>query len=161
MRSYQIFQTLTPSMANQVLKTLAERSPAIFSQAVAVASAAMKARPAYLMRQPVEKRVVAVRRGLSRIAANEIAEQVLAVYFTECRNDLLVEWLDMIGVEHDAGTLTEDAPSQPKPGVMRAAVERFQTGEGAEERVLLLHAFAAQSSIDWPDLDALLGASTA
>ena len=33
-----------------------------------------------------------------------VAEEMLAVYFLECRNDLLTEWLDLLGLEpiHEA-----------------------------------------------------------
>jgi hypothetical protein len=155
MRSYQVFAGLDPEHAEQMLARLAEKAPAMFVQALAAASAALKARPIYFQRQPFPKRAQAVRRTLSRVSANAIADEVLAVYFLECRKELLVEWLDAAGVEHKDGTLVADAPAQPAEKKLRAAVESFRGAGDDPDRDLLLRAFAAQDAVEWPVLDAL------
>jgi hypothetical protein len=157
MRSYQVFAGLDPQHAEQMLARLSEKAPAMFVQALAAASAALKARPIYLQRQPFPKRAQAVRRTLSRVSTNAIADEVLAVYFLECRKELLVEWLDQVGLEHKDGTLTADAPPAPAEKKLRDAVESFRAAGDDPDRDLLLRAFAAQDAIDWPVLDALVG----
>jgi hypothetical protein len=114
----------------------------------------MKARPIYLQRQPFEKRAEAVRRTLSRVATNQIADEVLAVYFLECRKELLVEWLDLVGVKHKDGTLEADAPPPPAEKKLRDAVAKFRAEASDPDRELLLRAFAAQDAVEWPVLDA-------
>lgn len=156
MRAYQVFAAMSPEHATQLFATLSEKAPATFAQALHAGAAAMKARPVYLQRQPFDKRAQAIRRGLSRVAANELAEELLAVYFLECRRNLLVEWLDAIGLEHEDGTLTGADPPQPDEAGLRKAVERFGRADGDPDRTLLLRAFAAQAAIEWPALDALL-----
>ncbi len=156
MRSYQVFAGLAPQHAEQVLARLAEKAPAMFVQALAAASAALKARPVYLQRQPFAKRAEAVRRTLSRVSTNTIADEVLAVYFLECRKELLIEWLDLLGVKHKDGTLEADAPPPPADKKLRDAVDRFRAAGDDADRDLLLRAFAAQDAIEWPVLDALL-----
>jgi hypothetical protein len=157
MRSYQVFAGLAPDHARKLLEGLAEKAPAMFAQSLAAASAALKARPVYLQRQPFEKRADAVRRTLSRVATNPIADEVLAVYFLECRKELLIEWLDLAGVEHKDGTLAADTPPAPSEKKLRDAVERFRGAGDDRDRELLLRAFAAQDAVEWPVLDALLG----
>jgi hypothetical protein len=156
MRSYQVFATIEPQHAEQVLARLAEKAPAVFVQALGAASAALKARPVYLQRQPFPKRAQAVRRALSRVAANAIADEVLAVYFLECRKELLVEWLDLLGVKHKDGTLEENAPPPPAEKKLRDAVDRYRAAGDDPDRDLLLRAFAAQDAVEWPVLEALL-----
>ena len=160
MRSYQVFAAMSPEEATRVMKGLAEGSPAMFRQAVDAAAIAGKARPAFLRKQPFERRAQAVRRSLARVAANPVADEVLAVYFLECRKPLLLEWLDLLGLEHEDGTLADDAPAQPPEAELAAAIEKLRAGAGddAADRELLLRAFAAQDAIDWPELDALIGA---
>jgi hypothetical protein len=161
MRSYQVFAGLAPDHAQALLTSLAEKAPAMFAQSLAAASAAMKARPVYLQRQPFDKRAEAVRRTLSRVATNPIADEVLAVYFLECRKELLIEWLDTAGVEHKDGTLAADTPAPPSEKKLRDAVERFRAAGDDRDRELLLRAFAAQDAIEWPVLDALLASPQA
>ena len=156
MRSYQVFAAMSPERANGFLRTLKEKAPAMFAQAVAAASASMKARPIYLSRQPFEKRAQAVRRSLARVSANPVAEELLAAYFLDCRKELLVEWLDTLGLEHEEGTLRANAPPAPPDPELARAVASFRGKDGDPDRELLLRAFAAQSAIDWPGLDAQL-----
>jgi hypothetical protein len=159
MRSYQVFAAMPPEQATQMLRTLAERVPATYASTVQLASAAFKMRPAYLQRQPFEKRAESIRRALARVASNAVAQEILAVYFLECRKPLLVEWLDLLGIEHEDGVLSEDTPAPPPEGELRKATERFRRVDGDPDRELLLRAFAAQDAVDWPGLEALMGAS--
>jgi hypothetical protein len=158
MRSYQVFASMSPERAVEMMRVLAEKVPAVFAQAVAAAAVAMKARPVYLQRQPFEKRAEAARRALARVTSNPVAGEVLAVYFLECRKELLVEWLDAVGLEHEEGTLEAEEPPAPPQPELRKAVEGFLEVDDDPDRRLLLAAFSAQDAIDWPDLDALLAA---
>jgi len=157
MRSFQVFAAMTPEEAERVMRVLSQEVPAMFRQAVDAAAISIKARPVYLRRQPFEKRAAAVRRSLARVATNAVADELLAVYFLECRKPLLLEWLDLLGLAHEDGTLEDDAPAQPAASELAAAVEKYRGAGDEPDRELLLHAFAAQNAIDWPALDALLG----
>ncbi len=156
MRSYQVFSEMSADRANAVMSELSKTAPQMYQQALLAASAAMNARPVYLKRQPFEKQAQAVRRALSRVAANVVAEEILAVYFLECRKELLVEWLDVLGIEHDDGTLHDDTPISPDKGTLKKARDKFCAVDDDGDRPLLLSAFAAQTAVDWPDLEALL-----
>ena len=101
------------------------------------------------------------RAGLGRILAREVptvAAQMapLAEYFLEYHSDLLAEWLDALGLEHEKGVLATSSPECPKPADLATTVTAFRQGKDPERRELLMRAFAAQSSIEWPDLEALL-----
>jgi hypothetical protein len=156
MRAFQVFAAMSPDRATQVLRDVAERSPRTFAQGIDAASAALNARPVYFQRQPFEKRALAVRRALARVSENELAEELLAVYFLECRKPLLLEWLDAVGVKHDDGALEDDVPPPPPAKKLRAAVQAFRKLDDRADRELLLRTFAAQNAIEWPELDALL-----
>ena len=104
-----------------------------------------------------EKLAQAVRRSLSRVAANLVADELLAIYFLECRKPLLLEWLDLVGLKHEDGTLADDAPAQPDSAALEAAVQKYRAAGDDPDRELLLRAFAAQSAVSWPALDAILG----
>jgi hypothetical protein len=157
MRSFQVFASMSPERATEVMRALKEAAPGMFAQALAAAAAAFKARPVYLARQPLEKQAASIRRALARVSANPVAEELLAVYFLECKKDLLVEWLDALGIQHEDGTLAEDTPSAPPKAELAKAAKAFRKKADGADRELLLAAFAAQSAIDWPDLEALVG----
>jgi len=157
MRSFQVFAAMAPEEAERMMQVLSKEAPVMFRQAVDAAAISIKARPVYLRKQPFAKRAAAVRRSLSRVATNVVASELLAIYFLECRKPLLLEWLDLLGLAHEDGTLEEDAPAQPDAATLAAAVEKYRAAEADPDRELLLRAFAAQDAIDWPALDAALG----
>jgi hypothetical protein len=156
MRSHEVFQRMTPEEAAGLLEVLREESPAIASVALGAAAAAFKLRRQFLMRQPRERQADWVRRALARPANAAAAEEVLADFFLEHQKDLLLELLDAFGVEHEDGSLAQTHPPSPTKRKLGAAVKKFRAGEESSYRELLLRAFAAQSAIDWPDLEALL-----
>ena len=159
MRAYEVFAWSSPELVGRMLEVLSEKAPAYYAQALGAAAAAMKARPQYMVRQPLERRAQAVRRALARVVANDVAEELLAAYFLDCRKELLGEWLDAVGLEHEEGVLQEDAPPQPDEAALRTALEKYRAGGEPEERELLLRAFAAQRAVDWPALEAALAAA--
>jgi hypothetical protein len=158
MRSFQVFAAMAPERATTLVESLKESSPGMFAQALAAAAAAMRARPVYIARQPIDKQAAAIRRALARVTANPVAEELLAVYYLECRKELLIEWLDAIGIKHEEGSLEEDEPKQPAKKKLTDAVKAFRASADDPDRELLLAAFAAQSAIEWPVLDELIGA---
>jgi len=159
MRPHQIFAAMSPERAEAFFQRLAEQSPAMFGQAVQAAAVALKSRPQFLMKQPFPRRVSAVRQALARVNAGPVAEEMLAIYFLECRKDVLVEWLDLVGLAHEEGALKQDRPAPPPDDVLTAHVRSFREKDADPDRELLLQAFAAQSSIDWPVLDGLLASA--
>jgi hypothetical protein len=161
MKPHQVFARMSPERAFELLSKVQEKLPGVYTQAVGAACVTLKARPQFMMKQPKEKRAQFVRQALSRFAAAAIAEEVLAAYFLEVRRDLLTEWLDALGIEHENGVLKQDHPQEPARETIASAVAKFRGGEGAEDRQLLLEAFAAQSAVEWPALDAELGVEAA
>lgn len=156
MRPHEIFAAMQPEHAEAFFGKLAEESPATFAQAVHAAAVASNSRPRFLMKQPMPRRVAAVRRTLARVASAAVAEEILAVYFLDCRVDMLTEWLDIVGLEHEDGVLKDDAPACPEAANLEKAVGEFRARDDDPDRLLLLRAFSAQSAIDWPPLEALL-----
>jgi len=157
MRSYQVFATMAPEEAERMLRVLSKEAPAMFRQAVDAAAVSIKARPVFLRNQPFELRAKTIRRALARVSANLVADELLAIYFLECRKPLLLEWLDLLGLAHEDGTLNDERPAEPAASELAAAVAKYRGTGDDPDRELLLRAFAAQSAIEWPALDALVG----
>lgn len=156
MKANQIFAAMQLEQAMELFRHVKEKSPPAYQQATAAACGALRIRPVYMKKQPFEKQISSVRRALSLVAANPIAEEILAVYFLECRKELLVEWLDASKTEHDEGTLKAEQPPEPDAATLAAAVNEFLGKDEDPDRDLLLRAFSAQSAVDWPKLEALL-----
>jgi hypothetical protein len=79
---------------------------------------------------------------------------MLAIYFLECKRDMLVEWLDTLGVQHEEGSLKEENPTEPDAEKLQLTIKEFCGKDDDLDRALLLKGFAAQDAINWPLLDA-------
>lgn len=159
MRSHEIFAAMSAEQAAAFCRVLAKEAPGIFNQAVQAACASLKMRPVYLQKQPFEKRAETVRKVLSRLSTNVAADEILAVYFLECRKALLTEWLDTVELEHEDGILKTNLPTEPDAATLEKAVATYRTAasdEDRNDRELLLKAFAAQAAVEWPALEARL-----
>ena len=153
MRAFQIFAGMKPEQAENVFREIAEKSPASFTQAVYAAASAFKSRPQFLIKQPFAKRASLVRRALAQVTSNVVSEEMLAIYFLECKKEVLIEWLDGLGVDHEEGSLKEENPQQPEANKLQKAIDEFRGKDDSADRDLLLKAFASQSAVDWPLLD--------
>lgn len=156
MKAFQIFGAMEPDQSEAFFREIAEKSPGSFTQAVYSAASAFKSRPKFVIKQPFANRASLVRRALAQVGSNPVAEEMLAVYFLECKQDILVEWLDALGLKHEEGSLKEDNPAEPAEEKLMLTIKTFCGKDDDPDRVLLLKAFGAQDTIDWPRLDAHL-----
>ncbi len=156
MKAYQIFAGMEPERCEAFFRLIAEESPGAFTQAVYAAAAAFKSRPKAVVKLPFDKRASMVRRALARVSSNVVAEEMLAIYFLECKQDMLTEWLDALGIEHEEGSLKENNPAEPPKDKLEGVIKDFCAKDDDPDRALLLKAFGAQDAIDWPLLDAHL-----
>jgi hypothetical protein len=156
MRSNEIFSAMSPDAALAFLDEIHREAPRVEEIALSAAASAFRLRPVFLRKQPRKRQSEWMRQALSRNAFAAVAEELLAEYFLEYHTELLGELLDAFGLEHEKGVLKGNTPECPDETKLAAAVAKFRAGENAARRELLLRAFAAQSAIDWPPLEALL-----
>lgn len=147
---------MTPERAELLLADMKQVASGAGAIALAAAAQAFRLRPQFLRGQPRKRQAEWMRKALSRPTAAPVAEEVLAEYFLSGRKPLLVELLDALEIPHDDGALREASPACPPADKLEPAVAKFRAGSEPELRELLLAAFAAQSAIDWPPLDALV-----
>jgi len=156
MRSNEIFSRMSPEAALSFLDEIHQNAPRVEEIALSAAAGAFRLRPVFLRRQPRKRQAEWMRQALARASFAAVAEELLAEYFLEYHADLLGELLDAFGLEHEKGVLKGDTPVCPEKPKLEAAVAQFRKGAEPARRELLLRAFAAQTAIDWPDLEALL-----
>jgi hypothetical protein len=147
---------MTQEKFDQVMAKLGEESPEAIHNTTVAAAQVLKFRPKFLLKQKPAKRAASVRQAMGRASANDLAEELLAVYFLKCRLDLLTEWLDLVGLEHEEGILTQDEAPCPETAELETKVGAFRSADEDDDRTLLLRVFSAQSSIDWPALEAMI-----
>ena len=159
MRPHQIFAAMSQDKCAAIMAKIENESPEAVASTVAAAAVTLKFRPKFLLKQPPAKRIASVKRAMSRVTSNDMAEELLAVYFLKCRNELLCEWLDAVGLEHEAGILTQEEVPCPETDELAKKVSDFRGKDDDDDRDLLLRVFSAQTAIVWPALESILDES--
>ena len=159
MRAHQIIGGLSPEDFERLMEALRGEAPEAVQSTTIAAAAILKFRPKFLLKQAPKKRLASVKSALSRLNANDMAEELLAVYFLKCKLDLLTEWLDLMGLEHEDGILTQEEVPCPDAAELEKKVSDFRGKDDDVDRPLLLRVFSAQTAIEWPALDELLDAA--
>ena len=158
MRPHQIFAAMSQEKCERLMAKISQEAPEVFRQTITTAATTLKFRPQYLWKQPIQKRVASVRRVLARAGSDPLAEELLAMYFLKCRLELLIEWLDLMGLAHEDGILADDETPCPDAVELEKKVKAFRAGDD-NDCDLLLQVFAGQAAIDWPALDEILARS--
>jgi hypothetical protein len=156
MRAHQIIAGMSPEAFERVMESLRAEAPEAIQSTTVAAAAVLKFRPKFLLKQPPKKRLGSIKGAMSRLNANHLAEELLAVYFLKCRLPLLTEWLDLMELEHEEGILTQEEVPCPEADALESKVATFRGADDDPDRELVMRVFSAQSAIDWPALDALL-----
>ncbi|MGB0618243.1 MAG: hypothetical protein ACPGVZ_02135 [Myxococcota bacterium] len=156
MRPHQIIGAMSAEDFEKIMGAIEAESPEALQSTTIAAAQVLKFRPKFLLKQPPAKRRSSIKGALSRVTAASLAEEFLAVYFLKCRLPLLTEWLDLMGLEHEEGILTQEEIATPEEADLKKKVETFLSGDDPSERELMLKVFNAQTAIEWPALDALL-----
>ncbi len=154
--STDAFRAMTAEECRALLEEMRRELRPLYKRIEREAAETLRLRPIYLGRQPFPKRSEMIRRAMSLRTNEESAAEILAVFFMERYGDEVAELLDALGVEHEEGALREMSPAQPDEKKLREVVQRFRAGKDPVMRGVLLKAFAAQSAIDWPALEALV-----
>lgn len=161
MRAHQIIAAMSQERFEALLGKLNEENPEVIQGTTMAAAQVLKFRPKFLMKQPPAKRMKSVRQAISRVTANHLAEELLAVYFLKIQLGLLTEWLDLMELEHEEGILTQEEAPCPDASELGKKVDQFLAAGDEEDRELLLRVFSAQAAIEWPALDEILAARSA
>lgn len=156
MRPHQIIAGMSQEEFDALMGAIGEESPETAQSTTVAAAQVLKFRPKFLMKQPPAKRLKSVKGAMSRVSAEGLAEELLAIYFLKCRLELLTEWLDLMGLEHEEGILTQDEVPCPEKAELEKKVASFRGAGDGTDRDLLLRVFGAQAAIEWPALDEIL-----
>jgi hypothetical protein len=155
-QSSDVFRSMTDEECTALLTEMRDDVRPLYKQVENMAASTLRLRPVFLGKQPFPKRCQMIRKALALKVNSEGSGEVLAAFFLEKHAEDVSALLDAFGIEHEEGALKDSAPAQPDAKKVKKVAADFVKGDKAVIRGVLLKAFAAQSAIDWPDLDAIV-----
>lgn len=94
----------------------------------------------------------AEQRAAYRAVLDNLAEQILQIWLLKGRPQMLTEFLDAIGVEHNGSGEVEQLPDAIDAAKARSGIERLLKKFPPRHVAVYLHLFQMQKEGGWPGL---------
>ena len=156
MNASEIFQHLSPGLAEQTLSYLNTAEKPTYKVAIQTLAAQRKLRPVFVERKPRVERHAWMQGALARPANEQIAANLLQMWLMGAQAPVLCDFLDALGIEHDEHGGIENLPEAPDAEKLRAAVDGLLAKHPAEVVAVYLQSFQTMDIAGWPALADLL-----
>jgi hypothetical protein len=156
-RAYQLFQLLSPGFAAGVFRSLREDQKDVYKGVVVSLAKERKLRPVFVQRKPIEAQLAWLVKTVRLRGCDSIAEHILQAWLMKSHQDLLVAFLDGVGIPHDGtGSVEGDLPEDLDADKLAATVDAVLEGRTPELVAAYLWVFKMQKPDGWPGLTRLL-----
>ncbi len=156
MKAYEIFQEMLPETATAVFQFLRDEQRDVYSASLASLAANRKLRPVFIQRKPAAQQVEWLVKNIKLRGSGEIAEHAIQLWLLKGNKDLLVDFLDGLGIEHDGEGAADDIPEKFNVKKLKVTVTKLLADHDPEVVRIYLHTFQMQSNQGWPELDKLI-----
>ena len=153
--SHELLGFMSPALALEILTYTYETDKALYRATLGAVAEARKLRPVFLERQPRPQRHADDAGHPGSTGAGAGCRQPLRTWLLKKHKQMLVDFLDALGIAHQEGVV-EDLPPAMDDAKVRAAVEALLAKYPPEAVAVYLHAFNEMNEVEWPNLKAML-----
>jgi len=150
-----ILCSLSPETITRVFSWLQKEQKPVFRTCLTTLVARRKLRPVFVERKPPQERYVWMQKELARPEHAQIATNVLHLWISGDRQQMLISFLDALGIKHDGEGGIEGLPVEPESEAVKAAVEQLLAKYPHEEVAAYLRTFQIMEEKGWASLDAM------
>ena len=155
LKSHELMGFMSPTLALEILTYAYQSDKPLYHTTLSAVAEARKLRPVYLERQPRSQRHSMMLATLTRPALDLVAGNLLRTWLLKKHKQMLVDFLDALGITHQEGVV-EDLPKSMDDAKVSAAVEGLLAKYAPESVAVYLHAFNDMNEAEWPNLKAML-----
>ena len=156
MRSFEIFQQISPELANRIFHDLRTEEKDVYTTALSSLAAQRKLRPVFIQKKRPEEQYAWLHKMAKLKLADGIDEHLLQIWLMKAREEMLVIFLDLMAIDHDGEGAVEDLPETLDAEKLPGAIEKLLGKFDAEEVAVYLHVFQMQRPGGWDELSAEL-----
>jgi hypothetical protein len=156
MKCYEIFSKLSPELTNEIFAYLLEFEKPVYKAMIQNIASRRKLRPVFVERKPKNERHLWLHQALSLKSADDISMQVLQIWLLGAQREMICEFLDSLGIEHDGKGVVENLPAEPAREKLDHTITTLLAKRSPEVVAVYLHAFQAMDETGWSGLDEIL-----
>lgn len=147
---------MSPGLNAELLShLLAEDKPAYKATLAALANQ-RKLRPIFVERKPRPERHAWIHNALGQKISDEVAMNLLQFWLLKAQSEMLVTFLDELGIEHDGKGAVDQLPAAPEKVKLAEVINVLLEKYPREAVAVYLHAFQSMDISGWPSLAELL-----
>jgi hypothetical protein len=150
MKVYEIFQNLDEALAHEIIGYFRTESRDIYKATVSSLATQRKLRAAYVQKKPGADQIAWVVKTLKLKMADTVGEHLLQVWLLKQRKDMLIRFVDDLGIEHDDDGGVENLPETIEEDKLKAAIDHLLEDYPANVVTLYLRVFQIQQPGGWP-----------
>lgn len=158
MTPHDIFAQMPATTCAGILADLFENEKALYKNVVETIAKQRKLRPVFIERKPRAERFAWLKDALGRRASEAIAGNLLQLWLVSRHAAMLCDFLDALGIPHEANGTVENIPAQPEKPALQAGVSGLLAKYDPAIVAVYLHAFQALDEKGWPLLEEIIAA---
>jgi hypothetical protein len=156
MKCYEIFSKLSPELTNEIFAYLLEFEKPVYKAMIQNLATRRKLRPVFIERKPKNERHQWLQQALSLKSADDITMQLLQIWLLGAQRELICDFLDSLGIEHDGKGVVDNLPTEPPRERLNDTITSLLEKRSPEAVAVYLHAFQAMDETGWSVLDEAL-----
>ncbi len=157
MKSYELFQRMSPVLATGILSYVQKEQTAVFKSVVQGLAGQRKLRSVFIERKPPDERYTWIKAALARKTSDTLAAHLLQAWLLGAQKPMLCDFLDSLGIAHGDDGTVEQLPESPPREKLRQTINQLLAKYPAETVAVYLHAFYdMDSTVTWPPLGEVL-----
>ena len=156
MKTNELFSKFSPELVAQMLDWFRDQDRKVYKTAVASLAAQRKLRPVFIERKPLVDQYAWIHKTLQIKQCAGIGEHLLQAWLMGGQKEMLATFCDIIGIEHEDGTVNGDLPETMDAGKLDNAVEMLLEEHDPILVSIYLQMFNQQRADGWPELTAKL-----
>ena len=153
---HEIFAHMPPAVAEQLFAFLEQNEKPLYMTTLDTLAKQRKLRTIFVARKPRPERHAWMRDVLARAVNGAIAAHLLQIWLVGAHAKLLCDFLDGLGIAHDANGTIEVLPPAPAKDALVKAIDPLFAQHDPAVVAVYLHAFQALDDQGWPSLAELL-----
>jgi len=156
MKAHEIFREMKPETVKSVFQYLRDEQREVYTASLSSLATNRKLRPVFVQRKPAADQIEWLSRHVQLKGSDEVAEHVIQLWLMKAHQDLLIGFLDGVGIEHDGEGAADDIPDELDRKKLKSTVDELLQEHDPELVKIYLHVFQLQRSDGWPEIDELI-----
>lgn len=161
MTAQQLFDAVGPELRSQILGYIQTDERPAYRAMVQSLAGARRLRPQFVLEKSRAQQQEWLESQLRLKTNGPVVEQLVQIWLLKSQSQMLITFLDVLGIEHDDKGQVENLPEEIAEDKAAAGVQALLAAYPARQAALYLHMFQLQRPGGWEGLSKAIAASEA